>query len=215
MQYNNKNPKIFILSGKAKSGKNMVADIIEAYYTDKKCIQLSYAYYLKQYIKKITNWDGSEENKPRDLLQSLGIDLIKKIDQKLLIRRVMEDIKVYSYFYDVIIVTDARLIEEIEEPKRIFNCITVRINKDDNNLTEELSFDYDSQTNLKDTLILLLQLNQRTNKYLILRLFPVLSLNHDSAACHMFHLSELLQNPTHPYLKLRPIWEQLQPRQLP
>ena len=136
MQYNNKNPKIFILSGKAKSGKNMVADIIEAYYTDKKCIQLSYAYYLKQYIKKITNWDGSEENKPRDLLQSLGIDLIKKID-----------IKVYSYFYDVIIVTDARLIEEIEEPKRIFNCITVRINKDDNNLTEEQK-NHITETNL-------------------------------------------------------------------
>ncbi len=137
MEYNNKNPKIFILSGKAKSGKNMVADFIEEYYSDKKCIQLSYAYYLKQYIKKITNWDGKEENKPRDLLQSLGIDLIKKIDQKLLIRRVMEDIKVYSYFYDVIIVTDARLKEEVEEPKNIFNCITIRINKNDNNLTDK------------------------------------------------------------------------------
>ena len=137
MEYNNKNPKIFILSGKAKSGKNMVADFIEEYYRDKKCIQLSYAYYLKQYIKKITNWDGKEENKPRDLLQSLGIDLIKKIDQKLLIRRVMEDIKVYSYFYDVIIVTDARLKEEVEEPKNIFNCITIRINKNDNNLTDK------------------------------------------------------------------------------
>ena len=129
MQYNNKNPKIFILSGKAKSGKNYVADLIEKYYLDKKCIQLSYAYYLKQYVKKITNWNGSDENKPRDLLQSLGIDLVKKIDNELLVRRVMEDIKVYSYFYDVIIVTDARLIEEIETPKKLFNCITIRINK--------------------------------------------------------------------------------------
>ena len=149
MQYNNKNPKIFILSGKAKSGKNLIADIIEKYYSDKKCIQLSYAYYLKQYVKKITNWDGSEENKPRDLLQSLGIDLLKKIDQNLLIRRVIEDIKVYSYFYDVIIVTDARLIEEIEEPKKIFNCITIRINKNSNNLTEEQR-KHITETNLDD-----------------------------------------------------------------
>ena len=149
MQYNNKNPKIFILSGKAKSGKNLMADIIEKYYSDKKCIQLSYAYYLKQYVKKITNWDGSEENKPRDLLQSLGIDLLKKIDQNLLIRRVIEDIKVYSYFYDVIIVTDARLIEEIEEPKKIFNCITIRINKNSNNLTEEQR-KHITETNLDD-----------------------------------------------------------------
>ncbi len=136
MQYNNKNPKIFILSGKAKSGKNLIANFIEEYYSNKKCIQLSYAYYLKQYIKKITNWDGKEESKPRDLLQSLGIDLLKKIDNQLLIRRVMEDIKVYSYFYDVIIVTDARLKEEIEIPKKLFKCITIRINKDDNNLTQ-------------------------------------------------------------------------------
>ena len=137
MQYNNRNPKIFILCGKAKSGKNLIADFIEEYYSDKKCIQLSYAYYLKQYIKKITTWDGNEQNKPRDLLQSLGIDLVKKIDDKLLIRRVMEDVQVYSYFFDVIIITDARLIEEIETPKSLFNCITIRINKDDNNLTLE------------------------------------------------------------------------------
>ena len=137
MQYSNRNPKIFILSGKAKSGKNLIADFIEEYYSDKKCIQLSYAYYLKQYVKKITTWDGNEQNKPRDLLQSLGIDLIKKIDDKLLIRRVMEDVQVYSYFFDVIIITDARLIEEIETPKSLFNCITIRINKDDNNLTLE------------------------------------------------------------------------------
>ena len=135
MEYINKNPKIFILSGKAKSGKNYVADIISDYY--KNSIQISYAYYLKQYVKKISNWDGREETKPRDLLQSLGIDLIKKIDKELLIRRVMEDIKVYSYFYDVIIVTDARLKEEIIIPKQLFNCITIRINGSDNNLTDK------------------------------------------------------------------------------
>ena len=149
MQYNNKNPKIFILSGKAKSGKNLIADFIEEYYSDKKCIQLSYAYYLKQYVKKITTWDGNEQNKPRDLLQSLGIDLIKKIDDKLLIRRVMEDVQVYSYFFDVIIITDARLIEEIETPKSLFNCITIRINKDDNNLTLEQK-KHITETNLDD-----------------------------------------------------------------
>ena len=135
MQYNNKNPKIFILSGKAKSGKNYVADIISDYY--KNSIQISYAYYLKQYVKKISNWDGLEETKPRTLLQSLGIDLIKKIDKELLIRRVMEDIKVYSYFFDVIIVTDARLKEEIIIPKNLFDCITIRINGKDNDLTLE------------------------------------------------------------------------------
>ena len=135
MKYINRNPKIFILSGKAKSGKNYVADIISDYC--KNSVQISYAYYLKQYVKKISDWDGKEETKPRDLLQSLGIDLIKKIDKELLIRRVMEDIKVYSYFFDTIIVTDARLKEEIDIPKKLFKCVTIRINGKDNNLTIE------------------------------------------------------------------------------
>ena len=127
--YTYKEPIIFVLSGKAKSGKNLIADKIENYYKNKRCIQISYAFYLKNYVKNIYDWNGSEEDKSRELLQKIGIDLIKnKIDSNLLIRRVCEDIKVYSYFYDIIIITDARLKDEIEIPKRLFNnVVTIRI----------------------------------------------------------------------------------------
>lgn len=148
MEYINKNPKIFIISGKAKSGKNTLANMICDFYKDKKCIQISYAHYLKNYVKNITGWDGDESNKPRDLLQSIGIDLIKnKIDKHLLIRRVIEDIKVYSYFYDIIVVTDARLLDEIEIPKKYFNVTTIRINNSNNNLTNEQK-NHITETNL-------------------------------------------------------------------
>ena len=130
--------KIIILSGKARSGKDKVADIITNYYKDLKVKKLSFAYYLKQYVKSISNWDGEEATKPRELLQNIGIDLIKnKINNKLLINRVIEDIEVYSYFYDVIIITDARLIDEVEDIKNKFNVITIRINSSiDNNLSD-------------------------------------------------------------------------------
>ena len=138
MEFINKRPKIFIISGKAGSGKDEVADIIKKIYKEMKCKKLSYAYYLKQYVKDITGWDGNNETKPRDLLQSIGIDLLKeKIDSQLLIRRLCEDIEVYSYFYDVLIVTDARLIEEVEVPKsKFFNITTIRI---DRNIDNKLS----------------------------------------------------------------------------
>lgn len=138
MEFINKKPKIFIISGKAGSGKDEVAGIIKSFYKEKKCKKLSYAYYLKQYVKDISGWDGSNNTKPRDLLQSIGIDLLKeKIDPQLLIRRLCEDIEVYSYFYDVIIVTDARLIEEIEVPKdKFLNVTTIRI---DRNIDNKLS----------------------------------------------------------------------------
>lgn len=140
MEFRNKNPKIYIISGKAKSGKDTVSKMIVDYYKEKKCKKVSYAYYLKEYIKNIFDWDGSEEAKPRDLLQSIGIDLLKnKIDDKFLINRIIEDIEVYSYFYDVIIITDARLIEEVEIPKNKFKtAVAIRVNNcSDNNLTNE------------------------------------------------------------------------------
>lgn len=132
MEFKKRNPKIFILSGKARSGKDFVANLTKEYYQDKKCICISYAYYLKDYAKRIIGWDGKEETKPREFLQQLGIELIKhQIDEQLLIRRVIEDIEVFSYFYDVIIITDARMKEEIEIPKEKFqNVITIRVVRD-------------------------------------------------------------------------------------
>lgn len=139
MEYIDRNPHIFILSGKAKSGKNLVSKIILEYYQSKKCLELSYAHYLKEYAKNILSWNGEEDGKPRDFLQSLGIDLLKKIDEQFLITRVCQDIEVYRYFYDILIVTDARLKEEIEIPRNKFDKVTViRIEREnfDNGLNQ-------------------------------------------------------------------------------
>lgn len=137
MEYIFKNPKIYIISGKAKSGKDKLAYMIIGKYKNKKCIKLSYSHYLKEYVKKITGWNGLEETKPRTLLQEFGINFLKnKIDDKLLINRLITDIKVYSYFYDVIVITDARLKEEVELPRKEFdNVVTIRIKGEDNNLS--------------------------------------------------------------------------------
>lgn len=141
MEFKKKNIKIYLLSGKAKSGKDEVSKIITNYYKDKKCISLSYSYYLKEYIKRITDWDGDSDSKPRDLLQQVGIELIKeRIDKHLLINRLLEDIEFFSYFYDIIIITDARLKDEVEIPVlKYSNITTIRINREnfDNKLSEK------------------------------------------------------------------------------
>ena len=44
----------------------------------------------------------------------------------------IEDIEVYSYFFDVITISDARLKSEVIKPKEVFNnVITVRITRPD------------------------------------------------------------------------------------
>ena len=141
MEFTKKNPKIYILTGKAQSGKNISANIIKEYYENnkKKAVIISYAKYLKDYAKEIINWDCKEETKPRELLQQLGVELIKnKINKNMLINRIKEDIKVYEYFFDVIIISDARFDSEIEEIKKENKNITViKIEGKENNLTKE------------------------------------------------------------------------------
>ena len=83
MEFTKKEIKIFLLSGKARSGKETVSSMIKDYYSSKKVISISFAGYLKEYAKKILNWDGNENTKPRSFLQNLGVEIIKrKIDNE-------------------------------------------------------------------------------------------------------------------------------------
>ena len=119
-----KNPKIFILAGKARAGKDTVSEMIREYYKDKKTINLQYSSYIKEYAKKISDWDGSDETKPRALLQELGTEIIRKqIDFNFFVKRIIGDIKVYSFFFDVIVISDARAKVEIDEVRKEFNNV--------------------------------------------------------------------------------------------
>lgn len=123
--------KIYVVSGKARHGKDTTCEIIKEIYEEEnvKVINLAYGSYIKEYAKKISDWDGNEETKPRKLLQVLGTDIIrKKIDPDFFVKRLCEDIKVYSYFFDIITISDARFINEVVVPKEMFDdVVTVRI----------------------------------------------------------------------------------------
>lgn len=127
MEINNKNPKIIIFSGKARAGKDTSALFIKKYYEEKglKVANLQFSFYIKMYAKLLSDWDGSEESKPRTLLQTLGTDIIRDhIDNYFFIKRIIDDIKVLSYFVDVITISDARLPEELDELAKAYPNIT-------------------------------------------------------------------------------------------
>lgn len=152
MEFVKKNTKIFILCGKSGNGKTLTSDYIINHYKNKKCISISYAMYLKEYAKNILGFDITEANKPRELLQYLGVELIKAhINENLLVNRIIEDIKVYSYFFDVIIISDARFKNEIDSIKSNFdNATSIHLygksgsltNKQQDHLTETALNDY-------------------------------------------------------------------------
>lgn len=117
MEFIKRDAKIFVVSGLANSGKDTSCAFIDNYVKSKglKVINLQIGYYIKMYAKSISNWDGSEEDKPRTLLQELGTDIVRdKIDPLFFVKRIIDDIKVFSYYFDVITVSDARFPEEID-----------------------------------------------------------------------------------------------------
>lgn len=117
--------KIFLVAGKAGSGKAEIAKIIKEYYLSlkKKPIITEYSKYLKMYAKEILDWNG-ENPKPRKFLQDLGVTIRENMDMpKMLISRMIEDIRIYSLYYDVVIISDVRYPDEIEEMKKTFKNV--------------------------------------------------------------------------------------------
>ena len=126
--------KIYIIAGKAGSGKDTLALILKEKLNGKTII-ISYASYLKIYAKNVLGWDGDSSTKPRTFLQELG-DIVKDIDPNFLVNRVLEDIEVYSHYFDNIIISDARFIPEIKTVEDKFGAVKILIHGRDNNLSD-------------------------------------------------------------------------------
>lgn len=137
-------PRIFIICGSARQGKDTLGSYIREYYEsnyEKKATVLQYSYYIKDYAKQLTGWDGRDETKPRTVLQQLGTDVIRKeIDSNFFAHRMVEDIQVFSFYYDVLTITDGRFADEVTYVKDRFpNAYVIHIVRPnyDDGLTEE------------------------------------------------------------------------------
>ena len=122
--------KIYIIGGKAGSGKNTSANYIKKYYESigKKSVITEISKYLKSYAYEMVDWDGEYETKPRAFLQEIG-SLIRHelFNEDFFINRLLEDIKVYEKFVDVAIIADARFPREIEKIKESCDGVSIEI----------------------------------------------------------------------------------------
>lgn len=134
MELLNSEPTIFLISGKARHGKTTIGKYIKEYYENKniKVTNTLIALYLKIYAEKFFGWDGKEETKPRELLQQLGTDIIRKKlnKEEFFVDRTIEDIDILKHFFNIIIIDDVRFPIEIEKIKSNFkNVVTIKITR--------------------------------------------------------------------------------------
>ena len=123
--------KVFLISGKAGSGKNEVANLIKKNLGS--TVITAFSKYIKLYALEFTDWDGRDITKPRAFLQGMG-DKLRSIDENFLIDRILQDLKVYEGEFENVIVSDVRLPHEIEYIKE--NCnekvYSIRVNAKNN-----------------------------------------------------------------------------------
>ena len=136
--------KIYVLAGKASCGKDLVGKYMKDKFDFKgenTCI-LHITAPLYEYSKIYFSWNGNMNEKPREFLQEMGIEVIqKKLGKKyFLIDRLCEDIDILKNYFHNFIITDGRLVSEFEELKKRFDNIKfIHIIREgyDNNLTEK------------------------------------------------------------------------------
>lgn len=134
--------RIYLISGKARHGKSAFGEmILDAYKNNmKKAVIIQYSHYIKEYAIYFFGWDGEEETKPRELLDKIGDVIRFKLNRPhFFIERLLEDIEILSYFFDAVIVDDARLQIEMDIPKIKYGyqALLIRVNRD--NFDSELS----------------------------------------------------------------------------
>ncbi|MBR3049188.1 MAG: hypothetical protein IKG58_01340 [Bacilli bacterium] len=136
--------KIFVLAGKASSGKDLVGRYMKDKFDFKgesACV-LHITSPLYEYAKNYFSWNGDLSEKPREFFQEMGIEVIQnKLGKKFfLLDRLCEDIDILKNYFQVFIIADGRLISEFDELKNRFddvNIIHIIREGYDNQLTEK------------------------------------------------------------------------------
>jgi hypothetical protein len=136
--------KIYVIGGKAKCGKNTFGEYLREELKDygyRSCV-MHITEPLYSYARNYFMWDGNEDDKPREFLQKMGVEIIKdKMGKKdFLLNRLYEDIEILSNFFDTFIICDARLINEFESIKNKYEeVVTIKLERNNYNdfLTEE------------------------------------------------------------------------------
>ena len=136
--------KIFIIGGEAKSGKSTFGNLLKEELKDygyKPCV-MQITNPLYNYATNYFNYDPNKDPKPREFLQKMGIEIIReKLGKKdFLLNRLYDDIEILGNFFDVFIITDARLINEFLSIKAKYeDVVSIKLIRSgyDNKLSDE------------------------------------------------------------------------------
>ncbi len=116
--------RIFLIAGKAGSGKSEVAKFIKEFYIYKKeeTIVTNFSKYIKNFAMEMSDWDGKDNTKPRALMQKIG-DQLRNVDPDFLVDDMIKDMSFYDQVAQNVVVSDVRMPNEIEKIRDAFDDV--------------------------------------------------------------------------------------------
>lgn len=126
---------IIPVSGKAEHGKDSFARFLcnEITSSGKTCLIFHYADLLKFICKQYMGWNGEKDQAGRTLLQFVGTDEVRAINNNFWVDYAIEFAKVFQHRWDYMIIPDTRYPNEIDSWKKVpgFDVRPVRVVRPD------------------------------------------------------------------------------------
>ena len=125
--------KVIAISGKAESGKDTIAKEIKRLLEEQnyKVMIIHFADVLKFACHQYFGWNGEKDEYGRTLLQQVGTEMREKNNPSMWVTITEELILGIGVEFDWVIVPDVRFKKEIDMLTREFNCISVRVLRQD------------------------------------------------------------------------------------
>ena len=133
--------KFICISGKARHGKDTVADMMrsELEARHNRVLITHYADLLKYICKAYFGWDGNKDEAGRTLLQHVGTDCVRKQNPNFWVDFILQIATLFADKWDYILVPDTRFPNEISRIKEQFDAVHIRVIRDEvgKELTQE------------------------------------------------------------------------------
>lgn len=146
--------KVICISGKAGHGKDTAAQFLKEQLElgENSVLITHYGDLVKYVCKTFFDWDGQKNEAGRELLQTVGTDIIRSEDPDYWVRFVADMLGFFKTAWDYVLIPDVRFANEVEYLiKSGFDVTHMRIVRDNyvSELTEEQQ-NHPSETALDD-----------------------------------------------------------------
>ena len=132
--------RIVLISGKARSGKDVTAKIMEEYLlkAGKRVLITHYADFLKEFCRINYGYRGIKDTADRYILQHVGTDIVRRNNPDAWVNIMVELLRGVRTEFDFVLIPDVRFENEIDVMRRNFDdifCLDIVRNNFDNGLT--------------------------------------------------------------------------------